>query len=356
MTLTRRARGAWPIVGAVIALGASGPAPFQELPPSRAPAARPAATASIAGRISASDTRPLQSGTVILTPLENDGVPVVSPENVRIGADGSFSFAQVPPGRYRISARAVTNAKGPALFATFVVFIEGRDVDNLQLTLRPGGTLDGQVTLAAEHTEPSPALSALRVRAPSAEGGLGDALTGKVQADGRFVLRDLMTGDHQIVVDNLPSPWVVKSVVLRGRDIADAGIEVLEGDQLREARITITDHASELSGRVHEHGMPVADTTVLVYPVTPQFWLRTHRRMRLTRTDAEGRFRVRGLPEGEYLAIASSAIDEGDLGRRDRLESIRALTTPVSIDGPEARVTIELPLITAVPRVPVTTR
>jgi hypothetical protein len=250
----------------------------------------------------------------------------------------------------------VTNAKGPALFATFVVFIEGRDVDNLQLTLRPGGTLDGQVTLAAEHAEPSPTLSALRVRAPSADGGLGEALTGKVRADGRFVLRDLMTGDHQIVVDNLPSPWVVKSVVLRGRDITDAGIEILEGQQLHDARITITDRASELSGRVLEHGVLVADTAVLVYPVTPQFWLRSHRRMRLTRTDAEGRFRVRGLPEGEYLAIASSEIDEEDLGRRDRLESMRALATPVSIGGPDARVTIELPLIGALPGVPLTTR
>jgi hypothetical protein len=356
MTLTRRARGAWPIIGAVIALGASGPVLVQQPPPSAAATTRPPATASIAGRISASDGRPLQSGTVILTPLESDGAPVVSPENVRIGADGSFSFAQVPAGRYRIRARAVTDAKRPALFATFVVIVEERDVDNLHLTLRPGGTLDGQIALAAEHAEPSPALAALRVRAPSNDGGFGDGLTGKVQADGRFALRDLMTGDHQIVVDNLPSPWIVKSVVLRGRDITDAGIEVLEGKHLHDARITITDRASELNGRVHEDGMAAADTAVLVFPVTPQFWLRNHRRMRLTRTDAEGRFSLRGLPEGEYLAIASKGIEEGDLGRRDRLEVIRALATPVSIDGPEARVTIELPLIAALPGVSVTTR
>jgi len=313
--------------------------------------------ARVSGRILASDGRPLLSGAVILTPAATDGAQVVPPEDVWIDPGGAFTFGHVPPGRYRISARGETVANGPALFATFDLIVEGRSVDNVQMTLRPGATLDGEVTLDPEHATRAPVLSSLRVRAPFADGGgFADALTGTVQADGRFVLRGLMSGDHQIIVEGLPSPWIVKSVLLRGRDLADAGIEVVEGQQLRGARITITDRASEVSGRVRDRGAPVVDAAVLVYPIAPQFWLRTHRRMRMTRTDAEGRFSVRGLPEGEYLAIASGAIGEGDLGRRELLEAIRALATPVSISGPDARVALELPLLAVLPGGPVQTR
>jgi hypothetical protein len=313
--------------------------------------------ARISGRIVASDGRPLLSGAVTLAPVQRDGVQVVPPEDVWIGPDGTFSFGHVPPGRYRISARGETVVNGPALFATYGLIVEGRAVDNVQMTLRPGATLDGELTLDSEHAARAPVLSTLRVRAPFADGGgFADALTGAVQADGKFVLRGLMTGDHQIVVEGLRPPWVVKSVLFRGRDVADAGIEALEGQHLRGARITITDRASEVSGRVREGGGPVADAAVLVYPVAPQFWVRMHRRMRMTRTDAEGRFSVRGLPEGEYLAIASGAIDEGDLGRRELLDAIRTLATPVSISGPDARVTIELPFLAVLPGAPVQTR
>jgi hypothetical protein len=473
MTLTRRARGAWPIVGAVIALAAAGTAAFEQQPEQPAAAVHPAPIASLAGRILdedgaplagalvealvprfekaqralvpaasartddrgefrltglapgryyvsardpafsnitnesgavkygptffpgvssvsearalvvgdtgesshvefrlkrvpparvsgriyALDGRPLLSGAVILSPADNDGVPVVAPEDVRIAPDGAFSFGGVPPGHYRISARGETSVKGLGLFATFGLIVEGRDIDNVQMTLRPGASLEGELTLEREHATQAPVLSTLRVRAPLPDGsGFDEALTGGVQSNGKFVLRGLMTGDHQITVEGLPSPWVVKSVLLRGRDVADVGIELLEGQQLRGARITITDRASEVSGRVRDRGAPVADAAVLLYSVAPQFWVRAHRRMRMTRTDADGRFTVRGLPEGEYLAIASGAIDEGDLGRRELLESIRSRATPVSVSGPDARVTIELAFLAALPGAPVPTR
>jgi hypothetical protein len=316
--------------------------------------------ARVSGRILSFDGRPFLSGALILTPIDSDGVQVaqaVPPEDVWIAPDGGFSFGHVAAGRYRIRARGETLARGPALFATFTLSVDGQDVDDVQMMLRPGGTLDGVLTVDGPRTARAPVLSTLRVRAPFADGGVyGDPLGGPVQSDGKFALRGLMTGDHQIVVEGLPSPWAVKSVVLRGRDVADTGIEITEGLQLHGARVTITDRASEVGGRVHDNGAPVADAAVLLFPVAPQFWVRTHRRMRMTRTDAEGRFSLRGLPEGEYLAIASGAIDEGDLGRRELLDAVRALATPVSITGPDRHVTIALPFFAVLPGAPVPTR
>jgi hypothetical protein len=356
MTLTRRARGAWPIVGAVLAFAARDPAPSPRVAQAPAAAAHAARPASIAGRLVAPDGRPLRIGAVILTPLDDERAPAGSPEEVWIAPDGAFRFGHVPAGRYRIRARGETAAKGLALFATFTLTLEGRDVEGVQMMLRPGGTLDGELVLDTPHAARAPARRALRVRAPlAAERDFGDPLGGVVQADGSFAIRSLMTGDHQVVVEGLPYPWVVKSVLLRGRDIADSGFEVLEAQQLRGARITITDEASEVSGRVRDNGSPVGNTAVLVYPVAPQFWLRTHRRMRLTRSDADGRFSVRGLPEGEYLAIAG-AIEEADLGRRDLLDALRGRAAPLSISGPDARVTLDVPFLAVLPGAPMSTR
>src|SRR3954468_22892388 len=103
MTLTRRARGAWPIVGAVFALAAAHTAPFEQLPQPPVQEARRdtgessrverrgqlVPPARVSGRIVASDGRPLQSGAVILTPAGSDGIPV-PPEDVWIGPDGAF--------------------------------------------------------------------------------------------------------------------------------------------------------------------------------------------------------------------------------------------------------------------------
>ena len=52
-----------------------------------------------------------------------------------------------------------------------------------------------------------------------------------------------------------------------------------------------------------------------------------------------------GLPAGEYLAVASLAVDESDLGRRDRLTAWQRLATPFALASDEARADVTLPLV-----------
>ena len=58
---------------------------------------------------------------------------------------------------------------------------------------------------------------------------------------------------------------------------------------------------------------------VLVFPRSAILWTRTSRRMRAAYTDERGRFRISGLPPGEYMAVAARSVGESDLGRRSRL-------------------------------------
>jgi hypothetical protein len=171
----------------------------------------------------------------------------------------------------------------------------------------------------------------------------GDSMTGSVNADGRFTLRGLMRGSHQLVIDGLPEPWALKSVHYRGSDITDREVDLTDREQMHDLRITLTDVSATVTGVVtNRNKTPLANTGVLVFPKASIFWNRTNRRMRSAYTDASGRFRISGLPPGDYLAVAAPLADESDLGRRSRLEGLQHIGFPFSLDKDDAEVSVTL--------------
>jgi hypothetical protein len=300
--------------------------------------------ARVSGQLVTYDVLPLLSGAIIMTAIEEDGTPGIAPEQPEMFPDGRFTFGGVAPGRYQIRARGQTDPRAASMFAAYSLEVSGKDVEGIQLALRPGATLDGRVTVAAVGGGKRPALSTLRVRAPFVDGdSFGDSLTGNVGADGRFALRGIMKGPHQIVVDGLEPPWMLESVSFHGSDITDLQLAVEDRELLRDVRIVISDRGGEVGGIVQNpRQRPLANAGVLVCANTPVFWLRTSRRSRITFTDREGRWHVSGLPPGEYFAVAADTIDESDLGRHDRLLALQAMGTRFHIDSAEARATLTL--------------
>jgi hypothetical protein len=300
--------------------------------------------ARVSGRIAAADGRRLLSAAVMLTTIDDTSTAAVPPDDITIFPDGRFSFGRVPPGRYEIRARAESQDKSTALFATFGLVVDGRDIANLALVLEPGAWLDGRFAVENRHRTSQPALSTLMVRAPLTDGsGYGDALTGAVQKDGGFAIRGLMPGTHYVSVDGLADQWTVKQVTLRGHDITDQPFDVA-GQAVRDVRVTIVDEVSELTGDVRDpQGRPAADTAVLIFSAAPQYWIRHGRRVRLIRTNADGRFALRGLPPGGYLAIAASSMTDtkGELAKS--LEPFRASATrlEISADAPQTTVSLQ---------------
>ena len=303
--------------------------------------------ARVAGKLFASDDRQMFSAAIIMSPREGQGVPMVPPEEPQLLPDGVFSFGQVVPGNYQIRARGQTDPAGAALFGVYSLQVLGTDANDIKVMLQPGAVLDGWLIVESKRGTKPPLLPSIQVRAPFIDGNaFGDALTGTVQADGKFALRGLMTGAHQLVLDGLPSPWVLKSVHYRGIDMTDRQFDVSGRELLRDIRITITDVSGEVTGVVQNaRSLPIAHTGVLVFPRATLFWMRTNRRLRVAYTDREGRFTVPGLPAGEYLAVASLAADESDLGRQDRLLAWQPLATPFVLPTDDARATVTLSVV-----------
>jgi hypothetical protein len=276
------------------------------------------------------DRRKLINGAVIMSPDPDQGSATGETGDVRIFPDGSFTFSPVTPGTYQIRGRA--EAGGKTLFALHRIVVADHDV-TVTLTLLPGAIVSGRVSADAVHIAPPATFAGLRIQAPFVDGSsFGDRPSGDALADGSFSVQGVIPGSHVITVEGLPDPWVLKSVTYRGQDITDTGLEADSGQRLADLRVAITDVASEVTGTVRDadgHGVPAA--MVLVIPSAPQFWTRVSRRFGRTSTDADGRYRYRGLPPGEYRVVAST-LGERDVYRRDLLRELSKLGVTLSLD------------------------
>jgi hypothetical protein len=302
--------------------------------------------AAVSGRLVTPDNRLLLGGAVIMNPIPGEGFAWFPARELSIAPDGTFSSRNVPPGRYQIRARADVEAQGVALFSMYSVTVDGRDLGDLEMTLSPGATVEGTLAVEAVSTPKPGSFADIRVRAPLVDGSsFGDGVTGDVRPDGRYRIRGLMPGSHFVTVEGLPYPWVLKTVAYRGRDISDGGLDVDSGQEFRDVLVTITDAATEVNGAVtDEGGREAPDAMVLIMPSSAEAWTRTSRRFRLLWTDANGRFQVRGLPPGEYRAVATYDLDESETYRRDLLRELARDGVPLSI-GDRQRRAVDLLLV-----------
>ena len=306
--------------------------------------------ARVAGTITSD--RQLISGAVMMLPIHGaglgsaaSGLGSATSQDVLILPDGSFAFRNVPPGEYQIRARGELEPQGTSLFATFGVKVEGRDIEHVDMALRPGARLEGQLIVEAERARRPAAFPGVRVRAPFADGSsFGDSPTGDVRADGGYAIRGLMPGSHVITVEGLAAPWVVKHVTWRGQDISDIGVEAESQQVFADVRVTVTDVTTQIAGTVRgAGGAPVPDATVIVLPLARNYWTPTSRRFRLLRSDAAGRYQIRGLPPGEYRVVASLDLDDGEAYRRELLEALSTAGVPIRL-GERASLDLDLPL------------
>jgi hypothetical protein len=132
--------------------------------------------------------------------------------------------------------------------------------------------------------------------------------TGMMQIGNRFSLPTL-TGRYVLSITDLPDGWMVKAIEIGGENMADAIVDFTNLGPTVNARIVLTDRIGEVSGVVTSRGQP-RRSSVLVFPADPAKWTYPSRYVRMGRTDEEGRFRIPGLPEQRYRAVALAYIEE----------------------------------------------
>jgi hypothetical protein len=171
-------------------------------------------------------------------------------------------------------------------------------------------------------------------------------------APGAIALRAVVAGSPAATAANLPAAgparptWVVQSIRANGTDITDSGIEV--GAQgLTGVEIELTSHLSELSGAVADgRGNVVKDYAIVVFAQDRARWTAAvNRYSSLGRPGDDGRFKISGLPPGQYYAIALDRVDAIGWQDPDFLEGLSRQASAFSLMQGEMR-TLDLRLFT----------
>jgi hypothetical protein len=280
-------------------------------------------TGRVSGQVTNADGSPASGGNVNLTPDAGTltrGAVLGGGYGSRI-QDGTFSIANVPPGRYILRATGNggrgrggrgrglafgTNAPVSDLpqFAVQPLSVNG-DIDNVMVTLSPGATLSGTITVQATQSALMPDVTQFRIQAPSADPTVPAPQTqARVEQGGSFTLEGIQAGLVWVRAQT-PRGWVLKSVVVDGRDVIDTPLEVRSAQGITSASLVFTDKLTEVNGTVRDQaGTPMPEFTVLAFPDDSTLWRPQARQIMTTRPDQNGRYQLRGLPPGDYYIAA----------------------------------------------------
>ena len=122
-----------------------------------------------------------------------------------------------------------------------------------------------------------------------------------------------------------------------GEDVTDTPREFSNAESLSNVQVVVTKRITEVSGSVtDDRRRPVPDCTVIFFSTDETKLKPGSRRRGTARPDQSGRYRVPGLPAGEYFAVAVEWLPAGDADDPDVLSELRRHAVRVSLgDGEE---------------------
>ena len=301
----------------------------------------PGRAATVSGTAYDSKGRPFKNVNLRLETRSETGQFFGTAGNRRVGPDGTFTFHDVAPGAYKLTAARTDDE--PEL-AIFPITVEGFDLTGLSLSGSSGGTVSGRVMLDEGITAAMP-----RVSIDITERLVGQADPSMLGVfRGRYAAVTPSAGNGTFAVSHVfgpaplnvvvPDDWMVKSIERNGRELADAPIELKNGEQLSDVQIVLTNRVTSVSGGLtNRDGSSVADGTVIVFTADRKKWFEGSRFVRGVRPDGKGRYVVKGLPPGDYLAVGVEYAEDGAWSEPEYLESLRQQAQPITIEAGRPR-------------------
>ena len=294
----------------------------------------------VAGRGPQSTNEP-GNATVVLRPLDGQvGRQFQGP----LLPNATFEVGEVLPGSYNAQVIAPGPDGWRPVRTSQIIEARDADVDGLQLSPEPPSHIRGHFRT---DTNPghNPDWSQLNVQIDPDERENSDGpVAAKVAKDGSFNLEVPSGNYHVLVTSNSNgeawSDYIMKEVVLNGKDVGDSGFALAGG--ITSLEIIASSQGSSIEGNVEdEDGKPIADIPVVCIPDAS----RRKRRdiYQQVTTDRQGHFAIRGLNPGEYQVFT---LDDpaDDITNPDFVAAHEALGQTVTLDSGERKgVVLKLP-------------
>lgn len=246
----------------------------------------------VRGRVvDATTGQPVQNVSIGVAPQEGRELNIA---NVPVDASGAFELPAVPPGRYELVARTTTLSS--RLSGTIAIDVRDRNLENVDIVMRPGTTIRGRVTLTGAPAGAPPASFFVQLnRMPNYSG-----YSVLLQPDGTFVMENVEAGEYRPRLAGGRRGFVAPLSVRLGADDvtgrtfhvgpehADTPLEIVVSLASGGIDVVVVDGNQRL----------VAGATVDLVPDAPQ--RNESARYRSASTDEFGKLRFDEVLLGEY--------------------------------------------------------
>lgn len=220
----------------------------------------------------------------------------------------SFTITAAPPG---VQGASLNDGVDVAYFGQLHVEVNGADQDNLTLPLRRPSRLRGRMVWAPG-SKPDPNASPRpRLEPADARRSLGALnVAGVLSVGDWFTIDGMMAGEYLLRVTGAN----VESITWDGQDYSDRPFDATSGREFADVLITLTTVSSPVTGIVNDgNAVMTSGAAVVAFPVERERWSNygfNPTRLTSVLTGSDGRFRVEGLPAGEYYFVAVPAAQE----------------------------------------------
>jgi hypothetical protein len=215
-------------------------------------------------------------------------------------------------------------------FAMVPITVASQDITGLTITTSKGGRLTGRVVFEDGPAPDRSRWANMRVMARPAEftmGPMAGSMPAQVREDGSFELRGL-AGSVLVRPMGLPQGWTLKAVEYNGDDITDAPVEFKSTEEASGVKVILSNLSTQVSGAVtNDRGQAVKDYTAIIFPDDSAKWTYASRFIATGRPDQDGRYVVKDLPPGSYLAIAVDYVQQGEWSDPAFLERVKSRAT-----------------------------
>ena len=267
--------------------------------------------ARVSGTIVDSGGRPVGWRQLMLGSRTEVSVAMRSAGTTR--PDGTFEIPRVAPGNYTIEVSPVRSQPGDVEFVSFPIAVEGHDITDLMISMKPGATITGRVIWEGRSPQPF-ATQRITVGAADPRMSTATLVSGVGEGNGTVDAKDhfSIVGVHGHVVFHSSfigraEPWTLKAVRIGGADITDVGYNVTS--DIDGLEVVMTDRETRVSGTAKgERNQPATDYVVVILPSEVRPGVNPTRFIQTAPPDQQGRYQVKGLPPGQYVAAAVESI------------------------------------------------
>lgn len=273
---------------------------------------------------------PGTSSVTFLSLVPKDAGPmgrVVGPRALLQGADGKFTFKNVPPGSYILQTLPTGLGNIPYVVKSSIEIGE-QALETVNVQAATPFEVKGHM-----NAEPSPdlKLSSVKIIATPSDDIVATFAMSSSADNGDFVLGNLVPGRYRLTFTGLPPTHYVKEIRL--------GEKTLESDEAditnaaTPVTVSVAASSADVAGIVkNDKGEPVPSVAVGLVPVPRRAF-----RSKATRTDQNGLFKLPSVAPGEYVVLSVDPLENGALEDEEFLKPLLSHATKVTVreSGPQ---------------------